>query len=431
MRFLLLNPPASRNYSRDCFIGTVVEPDVALPPVDLAMLSGRLSELGEVAVLDAQAEGLAPAAAVARARATAPDFVFFLTSGASYVEDSAFLEALKTALPRARLAGIGDLYLDMGEAAFQLQPFLDAALYDFAGADLAGYVSGSAGQPLENLAYRAKGGAVVRGPVRRRYGEWSSPAPRWDLFPLACYRWPFSPEGPRASLSTDYGCPFLCTYCPASALGHRTRPLEDVLAEARGLKALGARAVFIRDQTFAAHRGRAFALLEALAREKLGLSWTASTRVDLVDAALLSAMKKAGFSSVSFGIDTGSQELARAYKKGTTRAQAAEAAARAREAGLKTWGVFVIGLSMDTRETIEETVAAARELGLDRVSVRVESSRYAAGYRRELLVRGFVPPESMPPDVPTTTSVWQGRLGISNDGVFDHHAKAIEEFSRN
>ena len=135
-------------------------------------------------------------------------------------------------------------------------------------------------------------------------------------------------------------------------------------------------------------------------------------------------MKRAGAGAVGFGIDSGDDEVLRASKKTTTAAQARSAVAAARKAGLKVWGSFVLGLPVDTRETVEKSLAFARSLKLDRVDYRVDSARKSVSYRRELLVKGLVPPESMPPDTPTSTSVWQGRLGISNADVAQYHEEA-------
>lgn len=422
MRLLLLVPPGERRYCRDYYLGGIRPEESLPPPQDLACLSGTLDGAGELRVLDAQAEGLGFEEALERACRPAPDFVFFLISAASYMEDARFLAALDERLPKARFAGMGDVYREIREMAFSLHPFLDAVLYDFTSPSARKLVEG--GEPLEDLSYR-RGGRVVRGAARKAWGAWDAPAPRWDLFPLKAYGWPLAGPGPRAALLGSFGCPFLCSYCPASALGFRTRPASAVIEEARALERLGARSVLFRDQTFGADPAWTRELLERWRSAGLGLSWSCATRVDLVDAPLLGAMKEAGCASVSFGVDSGDDEVLRAYKKNATRAQAREAVRLAREAGLRVAGEFVLGFAMDTRETVEATLAFARELALDHASFRVEAQRYAADYRREMLVRGLVPPEAMPPDTPTSISVWQGRLGLSNQDAFKFEALAL------
>lgn len=419
-RVLLLNLPGRKNYARDNFLGGELEPGLRLPPQDLVALSGTLSPHAELSVVDALAEGLSVPATLARVKRLDPRHIVFVVSGASYEEDSVFLPRLRAQHPRARFIGLGDVYREVKGLAFPLHPFLDAILLDSTTDDVLAAIRPGAG-PRDNVLLRD--GDAAKGVERHHYGEWSLPAPRWDLFPLALYRWPFS-RGKCATLATDFGCPYSCTYCPASTLAHKTRGVESVVAEAKVLWGLGVRSVYFRDQTFGAHRGRTTRLLSRLLEEGLRFSWVCTTRVDLAEEGLLQEMKAAGCVGVSFGMDSGEDDLLRAYKKNTTRAQAALAVAAARRCGLKAWGTFVLGLSMDTPPTVERTLAFAKGLGLDHCSITVEAHRFSAGYRRQMLSSGLVPPEAMPPDTPNRISVWQGRLGISNSDVFAEHARA-------
>lgn len=415
-RVLLLNPPSRTPVARDCLIGGACEPEVLVPPADLAILSGRLSPRFDVVVLDAVAEELSPAQARARAAAAKPDAVVALVAGATFMLDGAFLAELREDLPRARFLGLGDAYSDVKELAFALHPFLDGILLDYSGEDAAAWLEGDGGPSTNVVSFKDR--EPARGPRRRRFGGWDAPPPRWDLFPLEKYRWPFSKGPRRAAPLTEYGCPYPCGYCPSSTLGHRARPLESVVAEWKGLAALKVSDALLRDQAFGADRARSLSLCAALGKVRGGPSWIASMRVDCADAELLKSMAGAGCAAVMFGIDSGDDEVLRAYKKNTTRKQAEAAVAAAHAAGLKAWGQLLIGLAMDTRETAERTLEFGRALGLDHVSWRAESQRYAADYRRELLVRGHVPPEAMPPDTPTSISTWHGRMGLSNQDAF-------------
>lgn len=416
---LLLDPPSRGGFARDYGLGWEREEGLELPPLELALLSGALAP-ARVTVLDARSERLGPEAALKRAAAAAPDAVFFLSSGATYMEDTPFLAQLRQKLPYARFVGMGDLYRELRELSFSLHPFLDAVLLDASTADAAALAWG---EPA------ARAGALVRGPAgviappagRAPRAPWRPSLPDWKLFPLKAYGVPFG-SGPAAGLLTDYGCPFLCSYCPMSRAGFRLRELSGVLDEARLLASLGVRHLFLRDQTFGAARGRTLELLAGL--RPLKLTWVASTRVDLVSPELLAAMRDSGCAAVHLGLDSLDDEVLRSTKKNTSRRQASEAVRLVREAGLKAWGSVVVGLALDTRESLEATLAAVDALKLDRLSVRLEQSRYASDYRRDLLVRGLVPPESLPPDTPTTTSVWQGRLALSNQDALSYFRRA-------
>ncbi len=425
-RVVLLNPPADAAVSRDYFLGVETPENWRLPPLDLAVLSGSFGGL-DVRVVDALGQGLDDAAAAKAVRDARPTAVVFLSSGATFARDGAFLARLKEELPNARFAGLGDLYADVKELAFGLQPFLDAVLLDFSGEDAARWARGEL-DAARNIVARGEDGKPRRLPSRRPLGAWRPATPRWELFPLESYRFPGS-RGACASLLTEYGCPCACSYCPASGLGHRLRPLEDVALELEALRRAGARSLFLRDAAFGLSRERALALVALLGSGEPPLAWGCSMRVDFADDEIFARMRDAGCELVSFGVDSGDDESLRTLKKGTTAEQALAAAQSARRAGLRTHAQLLIGLSSDTRASVTQTVALARRLAVDEVSLALDSQRHAVDYRRQLLVQGLVPPESMPPDTPSATSVWQGRLGLSNGDAAEELKRARRELA--
>lgn len=422
-RVLLLNPPGSKPYARDLFLSGEFDPELRLPPEELALASGVLARAGftELFVVDAVAEKLSPQACLARSREIAPDAIVFMTSAASYAEDAALAARLKSLPGAPTMVGIGDVYRDMQDLAFGIHAHLDAMLLDPA-SDALARVLEDPSRPVDGALARV-GGAIIGGRRAAPRGRWLRALPRWDLFPLGRYQAPFLGGGPLATIAGEYGCAYLCSYCPMSSVGHRVGEVDDFVVEARALAKLGVRKLFVRDQSFGLDRARTLRLLAAWKSEGLGQSWIASTRADLCDEPLLRAMKDAGCVAVQIGVDSGDDEVLRVLKKNTTLAQARAAAAAARAAGLSSWGLFVLGLGVDTADSADRTLKAARELPFDRVTVSVDAQRHGTGFRKELLIKGLVPPEAMPPEVPTSASVWQGRLGISNADVFERYQR--------
>lgn len=403
-RALLLNPPGRRAYSRDLWLSGEFEDDVRLPPLDLAVLSARSG--AQWSAHDAIALGASPAESLRQAAAAKPDLVFFLLSGASFEEDETFMAGLRAELPRAVFAGLGDVYADVKDKAFDLHPFLDAVVLDAGGGDVERFLAGER-EKLGDVLVRGKAAGSSRGLRGALRG-----LPDWSLFPLSRYRVPFTAGGKAATLALEWGCPFLCGYCPLHRVPHLVRPLESVLREAEDLARRGVKSLWLSAQAFGLDRKRDLELLEKL--EPFGFSWVVSMRADLAEPGLLRAARKAGCAAVQFGLDSGDDEILRTFKKNTTRSQAEAALQAARSAGLKSWVTIVVGLTLDTRQSQEATLAWARRLPADRLSLRLDTQRYASGYRRQMLTRGLVPPEAMPPDTPSTTSVWQGRMGLSN-----------------
>jgi magnesium-protoporphyrin IX monomethyl ester (oxidative) cyclase len=75
-------------------------------------------------------------------------------------------------------------------------------------------------------------------------------------------------------------------------------------------------------------------------------------------------MKRAGCRMINFGIESGVQENLDRIGKKITLEDARRAVRTCSEVGLRTQGTFVIGFPFDTAETIQETMAFARELPL-------------------------------------------------------------------
>jgi len=112
----------------------------------------------------------------------------------------------------------------------------------------------------------------------------------------------------------------------------RIREIPEVIEELKAVSAY-VEDVFFHTDLFTFKKDYVLKLCEAMVREKLNLRWICNSRVDTFDEEMAAAMRKAGCWMVSFGIESGSQEiLDRCGKKITLEeSRAAVAAARARD----------------------------------------------------------------------------------------------------
>ena len=65
---------------------------------------------------------------------------------------------------------------------------------------------------------------------------------------------------------------------------------------------------------------------------------------------------------IGFGIESGNQEMLDKMKKRAKLADAEKALALCKKYGVKTYGLFLIGLPWETRETVEQTIRFAKKL---------------------------------------------------------------------
>ena len=164
-----------------------------------------------------------------------------------------------------------------------------------------------------------------------------------------------------ALVETGRGCRFACDFCSISAFfgrSYRARPVEDVVAEVRGLRR---RNVFFVDDNLAVDRGRTLALFEAL--RPLGIRWAGQVSVHVArDDELLDAMRQSGCMGVLIGFESLSPESTAVRGKGIhgvlTDTYGA-AMARFAKHRLAMYGTFVFGYEADTRASIAQTVEFA------------------------------------------------------------------------
>jgi radical SAM superfamily enzyme YgiQ (UPF0313 family) len=181
---------------------------------------------------------------------------------------------------------------------------------------------------------------------------------------------------PKFTQLPTRGCPFSCKFCDSAVVGkkYRTPSPEYMVREMEHLKGdFGAREIAFVGTTFTAKRESTERFVDILIEKKLGIAWTCSTRVDVLDKDLLKKMKAAGCWSIRLGIESGNDEVLKFIRKGTSRDQVARAVRWCDEVGIHTKGFFMIGHLIDTRKTIEETIDFACSLPLTDITVQINT----------------------------------------------------------
>jgi len=156
------------------------------------------------------------------------------------------------------------------------------------------------------------------------------------------------------------GCPHACTFCSpvemrSRFLPYRVRDVESVAEELAYVASLGANVVYFNDDNFLRDRERVAALCEAILRRRLSISWLADARVDDVEPAMLPLLRRAGCSTLCMGVESGSQRVLDALRKGITVEQTRRAAAAIRRAGIWMVAYVILGSPGETDAEREAT----------------------------------------------------------------------------
>ena len=193
------------------------------------------------------------------------------------------------------------------------------------------------------------------------------PLPRHDMLPLEAYRIPML-KGPYSFIVTSRGCTGGCRFCikhVSYQYSIRLRSPENIVAEIEMLCDLGVRNIHMYADSFTVSRDQVMGLCRLIIESGIEIRWTCNSRVDYVDEEMLQTMARAGCWTISWGIESGNEQILRRVRKGTDPQKVARALAWSKRAGIRNWGYFIIGLPGETEETIQETIAFSKKLPLD------------------------------------------------------------------
>ncbi len=229
------------------------------------------------------------------------------------------------------------------------------------------------------------------------------PMPAWHLYDIKDYykiSRLYCKRRPAASVEFSRGCVFRCDFCASKitlSLGYRKKSPERCAEEVKRLDSLGYREFFLTDDIFTSDQKWAKKVCEAISSTGVDLLWAASNgiRVESADDDLFRAMKKAGCYRLSFGFESGNDEVLKSFGKGgrATVKQGRMAVSMAKKAGIDVNGYFMVGLSADTEETMQETIEMARTLPLDMmkcsICIAFPGTKMFNDYVDKGLVRSF------------------------------------------
>ena len=220
------------------------------------------------------------------------------------------------------------------------------------------------------------------------------PIPMHELLPLKNYRMPLI-KGPFTFIVTSRGCPAGCTYCikhVSYQFSARLRSPELLIEEMWRLKELGIHNIHMYADLFTVNREQVVKLCQLMIEENIDIKWTCNSRVDYVDEEMLTLMSKAGCWLISWGIESGNEQILRHARKGAYPDKAMQSLRWARKAGIKNWGYFIIGLPGETEETIRQTIDFSKKLPLDIALFHVAAPYPGTPFFFEVVENGWFRP---------------------------------------
>lgn len=247
---------------------------------------------------------------------------------------------------------------------------------------------------IKGLAWRRGGDITVNKPRPFIKDLDKLPIPDHELLPLKSYRMPLI-KGPFTFIVTSRGCPAGCTYCikhVSYQYSTRIRSPKLIMEELWRLKRLGIDNIHMYADLFTVSRDQVVDLCKRMIDEKIDIHWTCNSRVDYVDEELLTLMGKAGCRLISWGIESGNEQILRHVRKGAYPDKAEQALRWAKKAGIMNWGYFIIGLPGETEATIRQTIDFAKKLPLDIALFHVAAPYPGTPFFFEVVKNGWFRP---------------------------------------
>ncbi len=369
---LFLNPPSPDGevFIRDiCRVGRRSREKMVWPQTALAQLAAMVADRRAVAILDCIAEEITWPQFQQYLEEKRPRFMVTQVTAPTLTNDmySTFLAKTVgaetvaigthvTPLTRETMEAFPSLdYVIRGEPELTFHELIEARQE---GRDLAA---------VKGVAFRREGEIVINEerPLIENLDE--LPLPLHHLLPLDKYRIPMI-RGPYAFVLVNRGCPARCRFCIQKVMWKnkvRSRSPEHIIQELKLLGRLGVHNIHFEADLFTYDREMVISLCQLIRAQGLEIRWTCNSRVDMVDPEMLAWMKRAGCWMISWGIESGSQQVLNRARKGVNLAKIEQALRWAREAGIGNWGYFIIGLPGETEETVEETIRLASRLPLN------------------------------------------------------------------
>jgi radical SAM superfamily enzyme YgiQ (UPF0313 family) len=247
---------------------------------------------------------------------------------------------------------------------------------------------------IKGLAWRRGDDIMVNAPRPFVKDLNDLPIPLHHLLPLDKYRMPLI-NGPFTFMVTSRGCTAGCTYCikhVSYQYSVRLRSPEKILEEMWVLKKLGINHIHMYADLFTVSREQVVKMCQLMIEQKINVTFTSNSRVDYVDEEMLQLMGKAGCKLISWGIESGSEQVLKHARKGAYPDKAERALRWAKQAGIMNWGYFIIGLPTETEATIRQTIDFAKKLPLDIALFHVAAPYPGTPFFFEVVKEGWFRP---------------------------------------
>ncbi|MBU2028714.1 B12-binding domain-containing radical SAM protein, partial [Patescibacteria group bacterium] len=182
---------------------------------------------------------------------------------------------------------------------------------------------------------------------------------------------PYIMRIPVMGISSSRGCPGHCVYCTVKAVWGRRWRAKSAMRTVDEIESLyknyDIREFSFLDDSASVNKIRWNEICNEIIKRKLDIRWSTPNGIAhwTLDKPTLLKMKKSGCYRITFGIESGDEEIRKFIGKPYPLSQAKELIQYANKIGLWTICTNIIGFPYETREQIARTVEFAKKSGTD------------------------------------------------------------------
>ncbi|MGQ9569253.1 MAG: radical SAM protein [Thermodesulfovibrionales bacterium] len=166
-------------------------------------------------------------------------------------------------------------------------------------------------------------------------------------------------------ISSSRGCPSNCTFCGSPQFwGRKVRfhSPDYFVEQLEMLYQRGINFFYISDDTFTMRKDRVIEICKKIIERKLKIKWFSISRVNFIDEEILYWMRKAGCIQISYGVESGSDEIRRILNKNIMRDDIKKAFKLTLKYGILARAYFIYGSPGESHKTIQETIDLIHEI---------------------------------------------------------------------
>jgi len=375
-RILLIHPLGENWISGEKDMSRIAN---IMPPIGALSLAAWVEQQGHVAdVHDCYAFPGQDERIDAYLRTHKPDFVGFTTTTSSFLDAIRIAARIRQAYPQIKTIFGGVHVSALGEQILRDFPEVDFGVVGEGEETLVALMENDGRAPAEvpGLLYRNGEQVKFTGRRKSKLELDSLPFPAYEKlhgFPKA-YSLPIFnyPKAPGTTVVSSRGCPYSCSYCDRSVFNvsfrfNSPRYMVDLLAHLNNRH--GIRHINFYDDLFTFNRKRVEEFCELFVASGLKMTYNCAARAEHIDPELLALMRRSGCWMISLGIENGDSDLLAQHRSHVDLEMIRERLGWIKQAGIRTKGLFMLGLPGETEETIERSIDYALSLPLDQFNL--------------------------------------------------------------